>query len=34
MGEYFMKHAVPQDACRAFIQEVKRLEDLTNHAIA
>lgn len=34
MGEYFMKHAVPQDACREFIQKVKRLEDLTNHAIA
>jgi len=34
MGEYFMKHAAPQDACRVFIQEVKRLEDLTNHAIA
>ncbi len=34
IGEYFMRQANPGEACRAFLQKVKDLEDLLRGAIA
>ena len=34
IGEHFMREARPGQACRAFIQQVRRLEDLLTGAIA
>lgn len=34
IGEYFMKHAEPHKACRAFIKKIESLEDMLHNAIA